>query len=94
MSYDERVELCRKMEDPKSVHIYDTMLTRARSERLDEPVVQQVRIELTEHCSRDRCTDDDLGSVERLGVPRVLISPQKWTREKGACFLHSRPLLR
>lgn len=84
MTYDERVEMCRQMDDPEFVSLYDTMLARARSERLDDAVVEQLKVDLAAYFDLDECTGDDLGFFGRLGMLNVLVPPQRWTRMEEA----------
>ena len=67
--------------------IYDTMLARARSDRLGEAVVQQLREHLVSYLSLDVCTDDDLNILERLGMPSVLVSTTAMDGKEGSIKL-------
>lgn len=84
MSEDERAEMCRQVDDPEFVHLFDTMLTRARGERLGAAVVQQLKVDLATYSSLDVCTAEDLSFVERLEMSYVLVEPQQWTRMEEA----------
>lgn len=79
MPHDEWVEMCRQVEDPNFAHMFDTMISKARSERLDRAVAQQVRVDLAAYFSLVFGTDDDLRLAQRLRMPDVLVSPRQWT---------------
>lgn len=84
MPEEQRFEICRMTLDLEHASIFAALRKRAKTQGVGNAVLRQMERDFATLSSLVECTEEDYSLVEKMDMPKILISPKQWTHAEKA----------